>query len=226
MILESVSGKPLDSCKKSSTEMVRVQCDECGDVSTTSYLNYQTAQARFPERQGKTYCRKCSSKRTAHARIGTKPWNYGKSLPHKRGQGSATWKGGRYVNSMGYICVALDGEEHFYMQRSGKRRRRYILEHVLVMETHLGRKLTEHECVHHINGDKQDNRLENLYLCESNSAHALVHANLERAVFDLLKVGLLHFEHDSGKYVANSKLRELLEQPGEANQQPSVLGTA
>ncbi len=61
----------------------------------------------------------------------------------------------RYTNGDGYVIAY---EPH----ADGNRRR--VLEHRHVMAQHLGRPLLAEETVHHINGDKTDNRLENLEL--------------------------------------------------------------
>lgn len=78
------------------------------------------------------------------------------------GEKSANWRGG-YIRKNGYR----------YIQRQGKG----IYEHRWVMEQHLGRKLLSSEHVHHINGVKIDNNIENLEIVTSSSHQHIHHAN-------------------------------------------------
>ncbi len=71
-------------------------------------------------------------------------------------------------------------------KRSGKRfapdgTRRRMDEHRWIMEQHLGRRLTRFEFVHHINGDKRDNRLVNLCVV-SPKEHAAAHGQQKHPV--------------------------------------------
>ena len=75
----------------------------------------------------------------------------------KRGTKAPNWKGGRQVDTQGYIKVWLP--DHPNAKKSG-----YILEHRLVMSDHLKRPLEKYEYVHHKNGIKTDNRIENLQM--------------------------------------------------------------
>jgi len=47
----------------------------------------------------------------------------------------------------------------------------YYAEHRYIVEQNIGRILNHNECVHHMNHKKQDNRIENLMLCESIGKH-------------------------------------------------------
>jgi HNH endonuclease len=73
------------------------------------------------------------------------------------GASNGRWKGGRTRHKADYVMVWAPGHP-----RAGKGQ--YVFEHILMMEQVLGRYLLPGESVHHRNGVKDDNRLENLEL--------------------------------------------------------------
>lgn len=77
------------------------------------------------------------------------------------GPASPMWRGGRYVSKYGYVLIDPLPEDKAHLP---PRHARYVQEHRLVMARSLGRPLRRSESVHHINGDRADNRLENLQL--------------------------------------------------------------
>lgn len=104
-------------------------------------------------------------------RVRTKEENLSRGL---RLENNSNWKGGRYLNSEGYVLVRIDN--HLTANKYG-----YIMEHRLVMERHLGRFLTSEEIVHHKNHKKADNKIENLKLFKNHSEHK-AHHDKERQI--------------------------------------------
>lgn len=70
-----------------------------------------------------------------------------------RGSNHKDWKGGRLLLDTGYVRLMVNGKP--------------FLEHRYIMEQHIGRKLDEAEVIHHLNGIRDDNRIENLEITNS-----------------------------------------------------------
>ena len=77
------------------------------------------------------------------------------------------------------------------------------LEHVIVMEYRIGRALRFGEIVHHIDGDRQNNTDENLYLCRDHKHHMEVERQLKETFRALLKSDKVTFSHALGVYACH-----------------------
>lgn len=206
----ALDGTPVSELKPCSEKKVKLQCDDCGIHTTTTYANFRRAQARN-NNNGLTRCRSCAAKITGKARRGKPAWNKGMIFEHLRGEKSPTWKGGEYQSSDGYTMI-----KHTCC-RGWKA---YKKRHIVVVEEQIGRPLEKGEIVHHIDGNKSNDDLENLWLT-SHRDHRNAHQSLQEIGYQLVRSGLVWFNKETGEYVAHDKLRELLEHLEEGNQQPS-----
>ena len=98
---------------------------------------------------------------------------YGIQARDSKYENNYFWNGGIKIDKSGYRLIKCNNHPH--ADSTG-----YIREHRLIMEEHVGRYLTPEELVHHINANKQDNRIENLELMESNSAHAILESQFRQ----------------------------------------------
>lgn len=87
-----------------------------------------------------------------------------------KGSRSYMWKGGTAIDN-GYIIIKIYPNNSFYEMANASG---YIREHRLIIAKHLNRCLKSTEIVHHKNGIKTDNKLENLELL-TNGKHSKDH---------------------------------------------------
>jgi len=101
--------------------------------------------------------------------------------------------GGKIIKN-GYILIKQSNHPH--ATKSG-----YVREHRLVMEQYLGRYLTSSEVIHHINGNKKDNRIENLKLYQNNRDHERIEhqrrKNFRQVLVKCLNCGKLFYKRPS-----------------------------
>ena len=77
------------------------------------------------------------------------------------------------ITKGGYIWIKA--KNHPHADKNG-----YYMEHRLVVERYLQRFLKTEEVVHHLDGNKSDNELDNLMLFSTQKAHASFHTKMKR----------------------------------------------
>lgn len=148
-------------------------CERCGAIFTPSSGSQRFCG--FACRAPKLECKGCGKKFTGSAPKRVKHTTYPRlycSMECRRESIGRT-ASRRYLNQGGYIVIpdptmrkniTDGGYVRVNVGRRGDRNGGRVLEHRWVMEQHLGRPLFPNENVHHINGDKTDNRIDNLEL--------------------------------------------------------------
>jgi hypothetical protein len=91
------------------------------------------------------------------------------------GDKNPNWSGGRNIDPIdGYVRRHMPG--HPMASPNG-----YVREHRLVMAEHLGRMLDPSELIHHVNGDRTDNRVANLQIVSAAEHMRIEHTGRKRS---------------------------------------------
>jgi hypothetical protein len=164
-----------------SKTLTHWECDKCGtEFTKVRNGKYDTT--------AKSFCSKCISKIGLHKLANEA--SYDKKVKSTLSKRS------------GQVIIAKDGYPEVYIGKDYPYRNggyTCIREHVFVMETFLERRLTKGEIVHHIDGNKRNNHLSNLFLTTV-AEHNKLHAESESIIFELVKMGVVEFNRDTGRY--------------------------
>ena len=81
------------------------------------------------------------------------------------------------IDKKGYVLIYKP--DHKY----SKKKKGWIYEHRSIVEDFLNRRLKKGECIHHIDKNKQNNKIENLMLFKSHSEHSSFHNDIRQFGF-------------------------------------------
>lgn len=122
---------------------------------------------------------------------------YRQTKRHKENVGNALRNKHGYKIAGGYAFIYVPEYRNAVKKAPDKG---YMLEHRYLMEQYLGRDLLKIEVIHHIDGNKVNNKIENLLLCSSNRFHQNIHIEMQAFMFKLLREGKVYYDKVEKKF--------------------------
>ena len=179
---------------------VLVRCDKCNNERWVYFYSFAVSSTNGKNNPLKTdLCKSCWRRWAVDTGVFKHPERVIRSRYHPtRAPDKKTSKS---VN--GYIRAWTTDLNHPRLYRNKRDKNPSggkVYEHILVMEKKIGRYLKPGECVHHLDGDRKNNSQSNLVLCTTNSDHHRLHGEMERFAFDLIKQGVILFNHKTRKF--------------------------
>lgn len=173
--------------KYNGRKIVLLECDVCGKEHTRRLDGVNESR----KKRGKNIdvCRSCSF------------------LPKYRncsyGKQRYNWKGGKYTHAAGYEMLLT------YPEKKGAARYEFV--HVLNVQEKFGRKLYRKESVHHINCNKKNNDIDNLFLCNNEREHQKLHVSMKKCGYKILDK-YIYFNRSEKKYQLSKCKNEILKE--------------
>jgi len=175
-------------------------CDKCDEEKEVAYGDAIRSRNREYNFENKDFCYSCAMKIFNERGFNpAKKSEVRKKISEKTKGRSKTFKDGknlrilgRKVNTAGYILIY------------NEQKKEYVFEHRQVMENKLNRELYEDEVVHHVDGDKKNNKIKNL-INLSKRDHDILHSQLGSLALDLVKKDIILF--NGQKYFLNPQLQ-------------------
>tara|TARA_R100000656_G_scaffold101834_1_gene74101 strand:- start:97 stop:741 length:645 start_codon:yes stop_codon:yes gene_type:complete len=119
------------------------------------------------------------------------------------GENNYLFEEGRIMDNKNSDYIQIKTMKHPYRTKGN-----YVVQHRWIMEKHIGRYLKPNingkpgsgELVHHVDMNKKNNDINNLYLCKNMADHQRVHGSFNELCRILMENNIIAFDHNIGEY--------------------------
>ncbi len=115
------------------------------------------------------------------------------------------------LRRLGLLKPFLVSKKGYSYLRNADTNFQHKLLHREIVAKYIGRDLTKEDVVHHIDGNKANNTIDNLFLTDD-AGHHLAHISLQKLSYYLIQKNIIKFDKDTGTYFLNySEVGELID---------------